>query len=184
MGSVLSGLAYGVTNGSITVGDLTVTGTCSNCGAGSGTFTTWSKITDFTTDSFTSNTNNWVDAAVTNTGTFTISNLNTTVVYDKDGTVVTSYRSANDDFASQPSQFLGRSVDGTYVSAYDFTPHQVRIYTNGTLLTSIPVDTTSKYFSTADVVPYMSPNGKYILVWGYNNTINLHTNRVQLWQGS
>ena len=42
-GSIISGLAYGVTNGSIIVGDLTITGTCTGCGT-EGSFTTYSLL--------------------------------------------------------------------------------------------------------------------------------------------
>lgn len=162
-GSILSGLAYGVTNGSIIVGDLTVTGTCTGCG-GSGDFTTYSTLLNQTVTGTTGFAGTSLELA--DDGSLVAMDLNSKLISVKsDGTIVLAH-----SFASTSTTDVTRSIvqtpDGKYFAILNSTSKSIDIYKNHILLQKIGVDMTQFVggisLENSDFAFNISPNGKYI----------------------
>jgi len=178
-GSVLSGLAYGVSNGTIVVGDLTVTGTCSGCGVVEGGYTTWAVSLNST---IAGTNGNPVMALQTSTdGSVIVSNTNDKVAIVKlDGTVVTVTTTPS-NFDNTGQQSSAQSLSGTYKAI--LTSAGVTVYKSNTLLTTIGIKAANFQGSTLGTVSVsISPDGKYISLAGEDTGAAL--DRVVILTGS
>jgi len=178
-GSILSGLAYGVTNGSIVVGNITVTSTCSGCATVEGTYSSWAVSLNST---IAGSNGNPVMALQTGTdGSVIVSNTNDRVAIVKlDGTVVTvTTTPSNADNNGQQSS--AQSLSGTYKAI--LTSAGVTVYKNNTLLTTIGIKAANFQGSTLGTVSVsISPDGKYISLAGEDTGAAL--DRVVILTGS
>ncbi len=174
-GSILSGLAYGVSNGTIVVGDITVTGTCTGCG-GEGTFTTWSTLTNsstVTTDILSGGVDCKID---TNGNVLYADSDNTSLLFGFNGSKIIE---AHTGTTGGINNIVAQSSTGKYqIIVYD-TSHTLKIYKNNVLYKTIGY--TSSNFSALDPVTCISSDGKYIGLLGQAS--NNHA-RVVILQGS
>lgn len=175
-GSVLSGLAYGVTNGTIVVGDLTITGTCSGCGT-ENDYTSYNTV-------FYNNTNS-VDAAfiddfhISNTGAATIATASHSYVISSSGTVIG--KGTNYNFGT-PLQ-SGQSVTGIY-KAYIIAngTGSIMVVKNDSVLQQIHPNVSQFGINLSGEALSVSPNGKYIGLVGPDSGGT--TTRLVIFQGS
>jgi len=177
-GSVLSGLAYGVTNGSIVVGTLTVTGSCSGC-IGSGSFTTYAKSLNSTIAGSSGDSVVGLQTALD--GSVIVSNSADKVSIVKlDGTVVI-VNSAPSGFVNSGEVSSAQSTDGVYKIL--LTSSGINVYKSSTLLTTIGIKKSDFFGSDLSTVSVgISADGKYITLAGKDTAGAL--NRVVILTGS
>lgn len=113
-GSIISGLAYGVTNGSIITGDLTVTGTCTGCSSG--------PVINYTGDG----------------------SQNHHIISFSSGTIQHDVRildlSNGGSFSTDGVTYITATNNYVYISSGENAYTPIRIINNSTLLTSSQID--------------------------------------------
>lgn len=178
-GGVSIGVSYAstiITDATIIVNNLTVTGTCTGCGGGDGSFTTWTLIqqTNFTESgcfngSFISLDNN-------GNSLFTCNN----VILITNGGSITNFGSNINQF----TQAATESSTGKYKTFTNGTGTQynIPIISNSTLIHSIIVNA-SVFKTPSQVINAISPSGEYITLKG-NDICNCGHGELQIWKGS
>lgn len=180
-GSILSGLAYGVTNGSIIVGDLTVTGNCTGCG-GSLIFSSWGTVV---LDGTVSDGGNVVqNSEIDNNGNFVFmtGGVAPTSWFERINGTNTSYSAASFQ-AFDGVKIFSQSSDGKYQAIYDDSTHKIHITNNGTSLYDITLDFATKYNAGNAGSVSISPNGKYV-GFAYDDFADHSKTRYQTFRGS
>jgi len=184
----ISATAYATTtiisDSGIITSNLTITGTCTGCGAGEGDFNSYAVIynSTFATISPTGLVKN---TAISNDGSFFIIDNNDKIwEIAANKTIIIN---ANVSAATTGTGFQsGQSMTGEYKFVYDDSFTLVHIIKNNNLIQTSSLDKTQfQAFgpnSFADSSMSMSPNGKYIEVAGPNNGDGLL--RVVILQGS
>lgn len=175
VGSVLSGLAYGVSNGSIIVDTLTVNGQQ----IGEGTWTTWAKSLNSTVAGSSGDSVIALQTGVD--GSTLISNSGDKVsVVKLDGTVVI-VNSAPSGFVNSGEQSSAQSMTGEYKTL--LTSTGINVYKNNSLLTTIGIKKSDFFGGDLSTVSVsISSNGKYISIAGKDTGGAL--NRVVVLAGS
>lgn len=175
-GSILSGLAYGVSNGSIIVGDLTVTGSCIGCG-GEHEFTSWSTILNGTISGTSGKQT--MDISVSNDGSVLDldqgSKISLVLV---NGTVIFVTSTPNYNLAipvfSQSSTGEYKIVETN--TGIDVYKNNVHIQTLGLTLSQF------KFGSLGNEGIAISPDGKYISIVGIDSSGTI--DRIVTFEGS
>jgi hypothetical protein len=141
-----------------------------------GDYTTWALV---------------IDQTISNTGGYPASYL----VIDNDGSLA-SATSQNKGYVmkSDGTQLLlckttplaaekkvSMSVLGKYITIVDEDEHEIKVYSGGSLLATIAIDTVNK-FTDEDIGVSISPNGQYIAIYGNDKSGII--DRVQVWKGS
>ena len=176
-GSILSGLAYGVTNGQIIVGDLTITGTCTGCGEPS--FTTYATILNST---ITPTHGNTIERLL-------VSNDGSILGYDqsRNSTIITKTGSfiafAQDAGTNTGPYYNGQSQGGEYKIIVNDSTNTLFIYKNNILLQTKTITAANFFGGTLGTCAIgISGNGKYIAVYGDNSANDY--NRLVILEGT
>lgn len=164
-GSILSGLAYGVTNGTIVVGDLTITGTCSGCGVVEGIYSHYNTIDLNTTLSLGFVNSQTTDVHISNDGNIIYSGnvLNVSMLHNGTWTL------ANFSYGNISDKQQGQSLTGKYQIILDDTTNlNVDVLKDGLYLQALGINLSQ--FTTPStngaIGIAISPDGKYIAVVG------------------
>lgn len=171
--------AFAVTNGSIITGDLTVTGTCTGCGGGEGSFASYNTIALNTTVASTGNPgftligNDGGVQVMTNAKDFYVA-LNGTTLFLQTGSSSSTERSD-----------IAQSGTGAYkIMDNEASLGEVDIYKNGNFLQSLGIDLTQFFGGSfgGKTSIAISPDAKYIAVVGPDSG-GVNT-RVLVFQGA
>lgn len=168
IGSIL-GVAYAtgtvITNTGITTGNLVVTGTCTGCGAGEGSYSNYNTIQLNTTIGTAFIATQYTSMSISNNGNVVFgSNGNNTAV-TIGGTIIKSGSS----YASAPGVDIAQSITGEYqLIVVDDVHYDLKVIKNGIFLQDIGIDL-SQFISpdaAKGVAMAISPDGHYISVIG------------------
>ena len=159
IGSIISGLAYGVSNGSIIVDTLTVNGQQ----IGEGTWTTWATTLNSTIAG--TNGNSIMGLQTSTDGSVIASNSNDRVALVKlDGTVVI-VNVAPSAFVDSGQVSSAQTIDGLYKVL--LTSSGLNVYKNSALLTTIGIKKSDFFGGDLSTVSVsISSNGKFISIAG------------------
>lgn len=176
--SGVTSLVYGVTNGTIIVGDLTVTGTCTGCSSGGeGSFTSYTTLFNGTITGSVGCPGSSI--YVNNTGTVLVTdNCPTTFIVQPSGTAT----KINTPIGSAPFPISSaQSITGLYQIAYD--ANTIKVYKNNSLIQSIGFDTGNFGAPVGGGLSInISPNGKYIAI--QNEDVSTSSDRLVIFKGS
>lgn len=182
IGSIGSVLAY---SGTISAGqgnfnNVLVTGTCTGCGGGEGSFTNYSSIVE-ETNPF-SGSSSPCQVNIDNNGTaFVLESCNQGNAYSIDSlgniSLLTNTGTALNNYPYIPQN----SINGLYKLVGNKT-NTILIYKSNTYLTKLTLDLSVDFSSMSNLEDSISPNGKYIVVYGTNQTFTGNT--VQIFRGS
>ena len=183
IGSIGSVLAY---SGTISAAqgnfnNVLVTGTCSGCGAGEGSFTSWTTLTNTTLG--TVSVSNADNVIVSNNGSILAETIDCTDAYFfTNGTVIRTTNSLSLCPANQDSS--DQSITGKYQIIYDADrTNNIYIYKNNVLQDTKMIQ--ASQFSggvLSSTSVGISPDGKYIVVYGTDSGVA--SQRLIVLQGS
>lgn len=181
IGSIGSVLAY---SGTISAGqgnfnNVLVTGTCTGCGGGEGSFSSYSLILNQTI----SGSNGWDGnfILIDNIGSVLGADQNVHLFHiGLNGSVFSDDNQINLGNGGQsPQRALAQSETGIYKIML-FSNYTISIIKNDSVIQHIPISLS--VFSNNNEAISISPNGKYIAIQGddFSNSID----RLQIWGGS
>jgi hypothetical protein len=154
-----------ITDTGITTGNLTVTGTCTGCGAGEGSYSNYNTIQLNTTIGTAFIATQYTSMSISNNGNVVFgSNGNNTAV-TIGGTIIQS----GSGYASAPGVDIAQSITGEYqLIVVDDVHYDLKVIKNGIFLQDIGIDL-SQFISpdaAKGVAMAISPDGHYISVIG------------------
>lgn len=170
-----------ITTNAITTGTMTVTSSCSGCGAGEGTFSTWTLLTNTT---FTPLTIQDLEYSKINTNgtSLIVTQIGETYIIDKSGTIIKDSAGS----ASKTGKYISgadQSVTGLYQTMLEIGSTKFAVFSKSHLLQETSISTANTFFNINDIVISMSPDGKYILLTGADKAAPT-TFRYVIYQGS
>lgn len=162
------GLAYGVTNGSILTGDLTVTGTCTGCGGGEGSFTSYATALNSTIVG--TGDNRASNLMVSTNGTVFVLDVAHAVYLIKiDGSATTIATGLDSKDTIYGYQNIAQSQTGKYKAVLDDPNSVIKVYKNDNLLQNIGYNATQFGAIPGDTPAIgISSDGKYIAMYKAN----------------
>lgn len=176
-GSTLGGLAYGVTNGAIIVGDLTVTDLCIGCDKSETDYTTYNLVLNETI----TGTVGW------NGNHINLSNDRSLIGVDQGKYIYEINSGGTVQYATQNSEMEQGKILGDGISSSSSSgKYKVATFNNGTLSVFkndvlLQHLTITKFSSNGGTIA-ISPDGKYIAFQGDDTSSII--DRIQIWQGS
>lgn len=160
--------------------NLTVLGTCTGCGGGEGSFTTYSLITNATVAGGDNDPGTMIVVADNGTS-FAAEKGHYIFSLSKTGAVTGKSNNFANPLTLADILSVSKSNSGEYMTMYDSSNKTVTIFKNNSFLQHIPVDTINVYGDVGLAVA-ISGNGKYIGIFGLDQSGAF--DRIQIWEGS
>lgn len=179
IGSIGSVLAY---SGTISAGqgnfnNVLVTGTCTGCGGGEGSFTSYNTVSLNTTVGSFGGTN-FPRIIVNNMGTVVFSDSNANYVVTISGTTLFN----NSTIGSSGNQELSQSINGIYQIVNNDNVPKVSIFKNNIYLQDLGINLSQFSNPFGKLGMAISPDGHYIAVIGEDSGVS--SDRLLIFRGS
>lgn len=174
-----------ITNTSVTTPTLNavnvnISGTCTGCGGGEGSFTVYSLVLNKTVTG-TSGNNGVFTQVSTNGSSISSDSSSITSIIKLDGTIVSTTTTPNTYQSATSPNIQDQSLNGKYMIITNNSGPSLDVYKNQALLQQITIDTTHSFFNTSISIG-ISQDGKYIVLYGDDKSNSI--DHIQVWQGT
>lgn len=167
----------GITTPALTTNTLTVTGSCSGCGGGSGSFTLYSTVLNQTISGTDGSTP--ILILINDTGSIIAeTNFQTEISLNSNGNKIFVFNQPQTTLGTPFNPMMVQSLDGRYIAVINQTNNDIYVWKDHQLLQTIGINI-SQWCPTGGVLSNgrqaiaISPNAKFIGLFGEDSSCSI-----------